>query len=276
MQQKIINLERIRKALTTQLHGLRQELGPKEESLVEVREKLDEVDREYELALHAISDKEKSLSQKTMSVALLQKQVRELRSAANRKESVIHRAAVIFEDFRAAFQDATYHAEKKPIKVPIKTSGGGGGKDGATEDDSKTVSTDPYKPKKKKAEKEEDKLVQIVSESEDMREHFDRLRTLLLPYLTGGTVASSQEETTEAQLVQREQDRHMAQLHNAVALARSSAEQVTDVANHKISGHLSDNRTLVSEVNGLRQEVRGLSKYNQQLKAQLKIQELHH
>ncbi len=66
---------RLRKALTTQLHTLRQELGPKEESLMRVTEKLQETDREYELSLQAIAEKEKNLGQKSESLNLLQKQV---------------------------------------------------------------------------------------------------------------------------------------------------------------------------------------------------------
>jgi hypothetical protein len=46
---------RLRKALTTQLHTLRQELGPKEESLMRATEKLQETDREYELSLQVRS-----------------------------------------------------------------------------------------------------------------------------------------------------------------------------------------------------------------------------
>lgn len=66
---------RLRKALTTQLHTLRQELGPKEETLMRVTEKLQETDREYELSLQAIAEKEKNLGQKSESLNLLQKQV---------------------------------------------------------------------------------------------------------------------------------------------------------------------------------------------------------
>jgi hypothetical protein len=66
---------RLRKALTTQLHTLRQELGPKEESLMRATEKMQETDREYELSLQAIAEKEKLLSQKSESLNLLQKQV---------------------------------------------------------------------------------------------------------------------------------------------------------------------------------------------------------
>lgn len=76
---KKINIDlrccRLRKALTTQLHTLRQELGPKEESLMRVTEKLQETDREYELSLQAIAEKEKNLGQKSESLNLLQKQV---------------------------------------------------------------------------------------------------------------------------------------------------------------------------------------------------------
>lgn len=71
----IFNNYRLRKALTTQLHTLRQELGPKEETLMRVTEKLQETDREYELSLQAIAEKEKNLGQKSESLNLLQKQV---------------------------------------------------------------------------------------------------------------------------------------------------------------------------------------------------------
>jgi len=50
-------------------------LGPKEESLMRVTEKLQETDREYELSLQAIAEKEKSLGQKSENLNLLQKQV---------------------------------------------------------------------------------------------------------------------------------------------------------------------------------------------------------
>lgn len=66
---------RLRKALTTQLHSLRQELGPKEETLLRVSEKLQETDREYEMSLHAIAEKEKALLQRGENLNLLSKQV---------------------------------------------------------------------------------------------------------------------------------------------------------------------------------------------------------
>ena len=47
-----------------------------------VTEKLQETDREYELSLQAIAEKEKSLGQKSESLNLLQKQVRHGTGAA--------------------------------------------------------------------------------------------------------------------------------------------------------------------------------------------------
>ena len=65
----------MRKTLTTQLHSLRSELGPKEIELTKVSEKLQEMDREYEISLHAITEKEHTLNQKNANLAALQKQV---------------------------------------------------------------------------------------------------------------------------------------------------------------------------------------------------------
>jgi len=123
LQQKIIDLERIRKALTTQLHTLRQELGPKEENLVKVSEKLQEMDREYELSLNAISEKDSALTQKSMNLHLLQKQIRELRNAAGRKDAIIRRAATIFEDYRVARQQAYFSSEKRTIAGATTAAG---------------------------------------------------------------------------------------------------------------------------------------------------------
>jgi len=53
-QQQIIELERIRKALTSQLHTLRQELVPKEEKIIQMSEQLQEIDREYGQSLTAV------------------------------------------------------------------------------------------------------------------------------------------------------------------------------------------------------------------------------
>ena len=61
--------------MTAQLHNLREELGPKEETLLKVSDKLQETDREYELSLQAIADKERLLMQKSENLNMLHKQV---------------------------------------------------------------------------------------------------------------------------------------------------------------------------------------------------------
>ena len=74
-QQQISELERIRKTLTSQLHVLRQEIGPKEEKMIQMTDRMQEFNREYEVALQAISEKENLLAKKGESMHQLQKQV---------------------------------------------------------------------------------------------------------------------------------------------------------------------------------------------------------
>ena len=86
-------------------------------------EKLQEMDREYEVALRTVSEKEKSLSQKSTNIHLLQKQVRELRAASTRKEGTLQRAALIFNEYRSAFQNAQFKTEQK-VTVPVGLTNG--------------------------------------------------------------------------------------------------------------------------------------------------------
>jgi hypothetical protein len=95
---------RVRKALTSQLHSLRQELGPKEEKLLESTERLDEVEREYEHALFAISEKEQNLSRKGESLHLLQKQLGDLRTICHQKDATLRRVAKMFEEYKYTIQ----------------------------------------------------------------------------------------------------------------------------------------------------------------------------
>lgn len=106
-QQQISEMERIRKALTVQIHGLRQEIGPKESKLLLITEKLQEMDQEYDLALQALSGKELVLSQKSASLYMLQKQVRDLRSYSGGKDACLRRAAVLFDQYRQTIGEAT-------------------------------------------------------------------------------------------------------------------------------------------------------------------------
>lgn len=103
---------------------MRQELGPKEEALLNITGKLQETEREYEHSMHAIAEKEKTLNQKGENLNLLQKQVRELRNASSRKEKVLRRAATLLDEYRFALQQAYFCAEKRTI--PRQQRGGVG------------------------------------------------------------------------------------------------------------------------------------------------------
>ncbi len=61
--------------MTTQLNLVQGELNPKEHELQKAKDKLQEMNREYEISLHAITEKEMTLNQRAESLSLLQKQV---------------------------------------------------------------------------------------------------------------------------------------------------------------------------------------------------------
>lgn len=75
LQQKIDDMERVRKTLTVQVHTLQSSLQPKEKEVMKMSEKLQELTREYEISLQAITEKEAALQQKNENLLLLQKQV---------------------------------------------------------------------------------------------------------------------------------------------------------------------------------------------------------
>jgi hypothetical protein len=66
---------RVRKTLTVQVHNLQSSLQPKEKEVMKMSEKLQELTREYEISLQAITEKEAALQQKNENLLLLQKQV---------------------------------------------------------------------------------------------------------------------------------------------------------------------------------------------------------
>eukprot|EP01034_Spumella_vulgaris_P027820 gene27820-34600_t len=264
LQQKIVELEKIRKALTTQLHSLRQELGPKEEKLIKVSEKLQEMDREYELSLHALSEKDKDLSHKGNSVGLLQKQVRELRNNANRKDAALRRAATLFDEYRFALQQAYYISEKRTL-IPAGPPGT------ATQPtESSEAKTNNGKFSKTlgiaaNSMKPDVEVVEIIAQNNGMKTAMKRLNDILTPYLVEGTIDAEMLDDIEA--VKIEQDRHMHLLHSNVTGLRTNLDVINKVAATKVHNHLADNQNLLKEVNNLRSEVRAMSLDNQRLQA---------
>ena len=121
-QQQILELERIRKALTSQLHSLRQDLVPKEEKILHLTDQLTEIDREYESSLTAVSDKEMLLKKKSTKLHVLQKQVSQLRYALSRKDGSLHRAAKLFEEYKLSIQRARFDSIKQPAVTDSKSA----------------------------------------------------------------------------------------------------------------------------------------------------------
>ncbi len=63
------------------------------------------------------------------------------------------------------------------------------------------------------------------------------------------------EYVDEMEAVRREQERHVTILHRNFHNLQSSLESSQQAAANKVANHLTDNQTLLNEVNNLRMEV---------------------
>lgn len=99
--------------MTTQVHLLQSQLDPKEIELQKLKERMQEISREYDISLQAITEKESVLNHKTENLMLLQKQVRELRNLLAQKDSSLRRAATFFDEFIYSMHEAKFKAKKK-------------------------------------------------------------------------------------------------------------------------------------------------------------------
>ncbi len=241
-QQYIHELERIRKALTTQLHTLRQELNPKEEKLMQVSEKVHEMDREYENLLHSISQKESKITQQTSHLHLLQKQVRELRHTAARKDGALKRASKLLDEYEFSLQEARFNSYKKTIII-----------DG----------------EEKELKKKKNELVEIIAKNENMEVSLKRLHDILQPYSKNdGSDYDMEKESADA-IIERE--RHMQLLHKNIDGLKSNLDLTNTVSTMKITNQIHDNTTLLQEVNSMRHEIRTLVMENQRLNAKIRL-----
>jgi len=268
-QQQIHELERIRKALTSQLHELRKELGPKEEKLSSLNEKLQEVDREYELSLQAISDKEQVLGQRAANLVLLQKQVRELRTTSSRREASLRRAAKLFDEYKLTLKEAMFNSYKKT--VPAGTLEKSGLND-AGEILEEQTGTSGARGGSGHGHGGGTEIIEIIARSSAMEASLKRLDELLLPFSKGLTGQVGLDE--DAIAVQEERDRQIALMHKSVNSLKKNLDSVDEVAAAKVKSHLSDNKILIEEVNSMRQQVRSLSLENQRLKAKIEFSDM--
>lgn len=342
MTKRIEDLEKIRKTLTNQLHGLRDELAPKDDELHKAAEKLQEMDREYEISLHAITEKEKALAYKSQNLTLLQKQVRDLRKQASQKDVALRRSAVLLEEFIYSMHEVRF----KPKSVGVNAAGnaimgtaaGGdvaaitiptalpvnsaaptpmaadnGHKSrmnsimpaahstlqhaalaalGAVNTNTSSTAaapptaagvpstaSDPMENGANTSGKGQrtnqlsqphsHDLIAALKLDNNVNLKLRRLNDVLKPYLTEGDVEA--EIVDDIEQVRREQDRHMTLLHRNFSSLQSSLDTAQQVLNYKVHNHLTDNQTLLKEVNQLRSEVKSLSLENQRLAAQLEF-----
>jgi septal ring factor EnvC (AmiA/AmiB activator) len=105
------------------------ELDPKQKELFKTTDRLQEMNREYEISLHAITEKEKLLNQRGENLLALQKQVRELRTTSAQKDAALRRAATTFDEVLYAMNEARFAPfpknEHGQYVLPNKTSHGG-------------------------------------------------------------------------------------------------------------------------------------------------------
>lgn len=268
-QMKINELERIRKALTSQLHALRQEIGPKEEKLMEASERLQEVDREYEQTLQSISEKEKNLLHQSTNMSLLQKQVRELRSSSSRKDSALRRAAMLFEEYKHVLRQHYFNSKKRTVPLGTNPSTLVSVEEKTNEEG--IESGDIIEKKKVKAVVDKTEIIEIIVKSESLDFALQRLNDVLSSYAK--TEAKDSEEEFDLNAATKERERHIDRLHKNVEGLKYNLDFSSTVAKGKISHHVADNTVLLEEVNAMRHEVRTLSNQNKTLKAKVEYSE---
>jgi hypothetical protein len=190
----------VRKALVSQLHSLREDAGPKEIQIIKMTEKLNELEKQYEKSLKAISEKEQHLQQNSTMVHLLHKQVRELRSSLIQRESSLKRAAKLLDEFKYSLQQARFSSRKITTNAVGETTaggaaggagGGGGGGDysvgGLGEEsgfgDSLKKSGSHLFPSRTRHQQQQE-VVELISSTPVMEESLQRLHDVLNPHST--------------------------------------------------------------------------------------------
>lgn len=292
---KADDLEKIRRTLMVQLEALQRDISPKDRELAKITDRMQELAREYEVALSAIAEKEKTLEHKTQNLLLLQKQVRELRQSGAQKETALARAATLLHEFLHAMQEARFQPRKSLAaqqreafleQRAVATSFDKGGaaaaataaKTGAAAsianpaaavDTGSPQGAQQAKAKKKEALSASDPHYIVSSlhldQGADMK--LRSLHDVLKNFMSDAT--KDAEIVDEIEAVRREQDRHVTLLHRNIKSLRSSLESSQALANTKIHNHLADNEVLLREVNALRSEVKALSLENHRLQATL-------
>lgn len=168
--------------MISQLHSLREEVGPKEIQIIKMTEKLNELEKQYEKSLKAISEKEQHLQQNSTMVHLLHKQVRELRTTLIQRESSLKRAAKLLDEFKYSLQQARFASRK--VTLPHGYDGGIGGGDHSAASIDDRSSFDTSRKREMMIGSKKNEVVELISSTPVMEESLQRLHDVLNPHAT--------------------------------------------------------------------------------------------
>jgi len=279
-QQKLSELERVRKALVSQLHALREEMGPKDMKIIKTVDKLNEVDKEYDKSIKAISEKEQKLAQNSNTLNLMNKQVRELRLSVTSKEKALKRASQLLDEFNFSLQQARFLSHKTTVRPgarqeeEIQGNGVGGGEEGGgvTQEESAPQEEELADGKVllPRGTKKTGKLnfgmggeiVELISSTPAMEMALSRLYDVLHPHkdIEDGGLGDEQK-------IINEKDRQITVLRNNITGLKANIKLNDSVANLKIHNYLTNNENLNEEMNTLRKNLSKLTLENDTLKA---------
>lgn len=273
-QQQLLEIEKVRKALTTQLHSLREKMGPQWELLVRTEDRLREVDTEYGQSLVDLSEKEAKLAHAGSTVQLMQKQLRELRAKLTRKDHSLNRAVKILTEFELRMEEAKFENGRK---ITVKRADSGAAETYAVVSDSMSPGLEG-KSKSKTRSKEIStkwqpglKVMDVFSSTPEMEASLKRLRDILTTAsgvdAAADSAAPAEDFLSEEQQLVQEQQRQMALLQKNIVGLKSNLKLSSSVSATKIHHFLHDNDYLLEQVNCLRQQVRNLTNENRMLNA---------
>ena len=289
-QQKLSELERVRKALVSQLHALREEMGPKDVKIIKTVDKLGEVNKEYDKSIKAISDKEQRLAQNSNTLNLMNKQVRELRQSVSNKEKALKRAAQLLDEFNFSLQQARFSSRKTTVRTgPLEC---GEGEVGVVEDNFNVIQSIEGKHQDisqvnisglvdgqvgfPRGNKKTGKLnfgmggeiVELISSTPAMEMALQRLFDVLNPHnnVEDGGLGDEQKIICE-------KDRQITVLRNNIIGLKANIKLNDSVSNLKIHNYLTSNENLNEEMNLLRKTISKLSSENENLKVYIANEE---
>jgi chromosome segregation ATPase len=180
--------------LTTQLHNLREQLGPQSELLLRTEEKLREVESEYGNSLQDLSDKDTKIHQSNSVQQRLQKQLKDLKERLRKKEHLLERAAKTLSEYEECFQNARFKEGRRVTVIQRGSENSDVAEQIITSDPSKIVATTQQKSLtgklKSSGSSTSQKLLEVFVDTPEMASSLKRLREILSVAALGSTAAS--------------------------------------------------------------------------------------